>query len=98
MQAGGGGVQHGTREHRGTDARRLQYVRRGADGLRARRKQLKALLSQRRLPPEGWDDASIRLLLQDAALMDANNFLEAVGVGEREGRVHSALVHSREHS
>ena len=27
--------------------------------------------------------------------MDANNFLEAVGVGEREGRVHSALVRER---
>mgnify|MGYP002380782096 CR=1 FL=1 len=34
---------------------------------------------------------------QDAALMDSNNFLDSVGVGEREARVASELVARRHH-
>ncbi len=32
--------------------------------LAARRRRIKALLSQRRLPEQGWDDATIEMLLQ----------------------------------
>lgn len=49
--------------------------------------QVTALLSNRRLPARGWDDAQIEYLLTEIALMDSNNFSENVGVGEREGRV-----------
>lgn len=49
--------------------------------------QVTALLSNRRLPTRGWDDAQIEYLLTEISLMDSNNFSENVGVGEREGRV-----------
>ena len=100
------------------------YINQGSQALARRRKRIKSLLSQRRLPAEGWDDASIELLLQvrssgsrslpappprqaltaglsaptplqEAALMDSNNFLDNVGVGEREARVASELVARR---
>lgn len=40
------------------------YAQQGSQALARRRKQVKALLSQRRLPTEGWDDATIELFLQ----------------------------------
>lgn len=49
--------------------------------------QVTALLSNRRLPARGWDDAQIEYLLTEISLMDSNNFPDNVGVGEREGRV-----------
>ncbi len=39
--------------------------------------------------------SSARLPPQDAALMDSNNFIDNVGVGEREARVASELVARR---
>lgn len=49
--------------------------------------QVTSLLSNRRLPTRGWDDAQIEYLLTELSLMDSNNFADNVGVGEREGRV-----------
>jgi hypothetical protein len=40
------------------------YINQGAQALNARKRQIKALLSSRRLPEQGWDDASIEMLLQ----------------------------------
>lgn len=40
------------------------YVQQGAQALARRRRLVKTLLSQRRLPERGWDDATIELLLQ----------------------------------
>jgi O-phospho-L-seryl-tRNASec:L-selenocysteinyl-tRNA synthase len=40
------------------------YVRQGSQALARRHRQIKSLLSQRKLPEEGWDDASIEMLLQ----------------------------------
>eukprot|EP01041_Mallomonas_annulata_P000935 gene935-1814_t len=57
---------------------------------------LKTLMSERRLPENGWDDLSIEFIVQQLALMDSNNFNNNVGAGEREGRVYSLLV-SRRH-
>lgn len=54
--------------------------------------QVTALLSNRRLPARGWDDAQIEYLLTEISLMDSNNFSENVGVGEREGRVSEPQV------
>jgi O-phospho-L-seryl-tRNASec:L-selenocysteinyl-tRNA synthase len=120
------------------------YIQQGSQALCRRRRLIKTLLSQRRLPEAGWDDATIEMLLQaggkprmeeggwmrcsiarclpcdgsrrciptqtaaapcrcppgpltlqDAALMDSNNFLDNVGVGEREARVASELVARR---
>ncbi|KAI3436767.1 hypothetical protein D9Q98_006179 [Chlorella vulgaris] len=71
------------------------YIQQGSQALAARRRLIKTLLSQRRLPQRGWDDATIELLIQDAALMDSNNFLDNVGLGEREARVASGMVARR---
>jgi len=46
------------------------YITQGEQALARRRRLIKTLLSQRRLPQQGWDDATIEMLLQDAALMD----------------------------
>lgn len=68
------------------------YISQGGAALAARRRLIKGLLSNRRLPQEGWDEATIEMLLQDAALMDSNTFPGQVGLGEREGRVACPLV------
>lgn len=71
------------------------YINQGSQALTRRRKLIKTLLSQRRMPATGWDDASIELFLQEVALMDGNNFIDNVGLGEREARVASELVARR---
>lgn len=40
------------------------YVDQGAAALAARRRQIKALLSNRSMPVQGWDEATIEMLLQ----------------------------------
>jgi O-phospho-L-seryl-tRNASec:L-selenocysteinyl-tRNA synthase len=75
---------------------RAGYIRQGAQGIAARERLVTALLSERRLPATGWDEASIESLVHDASLMDSNNFLANVGLGEREARVVCPLV-SRRH-
>eukprot|EP00752_Nemacystus_decipiens_P001780 g1720.t1 len=74
---------------------KASYISQGEQALNGRRKQVTALLSNRRLPARGWDDAQIEYLLTEISLMDSNNFSENVGVGEREGRVYSGLVARR---
>ena len=56
---------------------------------------LQILLEQGKLPDEGWDDQLIELFLHELSVMDSNNFVGNVGVGEREARVASALVARR---
>lgn len=72
------------------------YVAQGSQALNSRSKLLTSLLSERRLPAKGWDDASIESFISEASMMDSNNFLDNIGVGEREARVYSPLV-SRRH-
>ena len=72
-----------------------RYVKQGREALRSRSKLASALISSKRLPEKGWDDASIEALLAELAAMDSNNFLGNAGVGEREGRVFSGIVHRR---
>lgn len=50
------------------------------------------LILQRKWPEEGWDDATIELLLADLAQMDSNNFPDNCGIGEREARFASGKV------
>ena len=44
------------------------YVAQGQQALAQRQRRVKALLSSRRLPEEGWDDATIEAFLQVGAL------------------------------
>ena len=71
------------------------YVRQAQQARRHRESLFKSLLSQRRLPDSGWDEGTLRLLLQELALMDSNAFVGNAGVGEREARVVCPLVASR---
>ena len=71
------------------------YIAQGSQATARRSKLLTSLLSERRLPRVGWDDVSIESFLHEAAMMDSNTFLDNVGVGEREARVHSPLVRRR---
>ena len=54
------------------------------------------LLTQRRLPDNGWSPESIELFIREVAMWDSNNFPEKAAVGEREGRCFSSVV-SRRH-
>ena len=41
-----------------------------------------SVVSQRRLPPHGWDELSVQLFLHELAAMDSNNFVgESLGGG-----------------
>ena len=71
------------------------YVRQAQQARRHRESLFKSLLAQRRLPDHGWDEGTLRLLLQELALMDSNAFAGNAGVGEREARVICPLVASR---
>jgi len=59
---------------------------------------LSSLLSERKLPLNGWDDLMIEYALNELAMMDSNNYPKNVGVGEREGRVYSSLVAKRHYN
>lgn len=71
------------------------YAMQAEQARNSRAKLVTNLLQQRRLPDEGWDDAAIRMFLEELASFDTNNFMGNVGVGEREGRVISKLVQER---
>ena len=49
------------------------YVDQGGDALRTRRKLISTLLSQRRLPEEGWDEETIELFIK-ACLYTPSSF------------------------
>ena len=72
-----------------------RYMKQAADARRRREGLVTTLLSQRRMPREGWDDDTIQIVLHDISAMDSNNFVDNVGVGEREGRIYSRLVRDR---
>lgn len=71
------------------------YTAQGAGSLATRHALVRSLLAQRRLPKEGWDEETIELVLRELAIMDSNNFVGAVGLGEREARVVCPLVRRR---
>ena len=71
------------------------YIAQGSQATARRSKLLTSLLSERRLPRVGWDDASIESFLHEAAMMDSNTFLDNVGVGEREARHPPKVSHQR---
>ncbi|XP_064602411.1 LOW QUALITY PROTEIN: O-phosphoseryl-tRNA(Sec) selenium transferase-like [Liolophura sinensis] len=71
------------------------YIQQGAQARRIHENKIRHFLQQRKLPEEGWEDATIELLLQEFSLMDSNNFPGNCGVGEREARIASGLVARR---
>eukprot|EP00908_Phaeocystis_cordata_P025735 Transcript_8215.p2 GENE.Transcript_8215~~Transcript_8215.p2 ORF type:complete len:477 (+),score=137.60 Transcript_8215:52-1431(+) len=71
------------------------YIQQAQQARRARESMVKSLLAQRRLPASGWDEGTLRLLLQEIALMDSNTFVGNAGVGEREARIVCPLVAQR---
>lgn len=50
------------------------YIRQGIQGIRSRQNILSSLLSERKLPLNGWDDMMIEYTLNELAMMDSNNF------------------------
>ncbi|XP_061565589.1 O-phosphoseryl-tRNA(Sec) selenium transferase [Cololabis saira] len=71
------------------------YIRQGSQARRGHEQLIRHLLEQGKCPEEGWSESTIELFLSELAVMDSNNFLGNCGVGEREGRVVSALVARR---
>eukprot|EP01080_Neovahlkampfia_damariscottae_P008521 gene8521-345_t len=71
------------------------YVKQSQQAVQKTQKKIQTLLSQRKLPLEGWSDSLIELFISQLSQMDSNNYPTNVGVGEREGRVYSSLVQKR---
>ncbi|KAM3136111.1 hypothetical protein pb186bvf_011733 [Paramecium bursaria] len=65
------------------------------NSINARENILTNLLSQRQLPEEGLDDLTIEYLMNQFAIMDTNNFINKIGVGERESRIYSQIIQKR---
>nr|CAB3265975.1 O-phosphoseryl-tRNA(Sec) selenium transferase [Phallusia mammillata] len=53
------------------------------------------LLEHKKIPEDPWRSDIIEALLSSLSQMDSNNFLSSCGAGEREGRIFSELVASR---
>lgn len=71
------------------------YISLASNSLSSFQKSIRILLSQRCLFDDPWEELSIKLLLNNIAQMDTNNFPQKVGVGEREARIFSPLVKDR---
>jgi len=74
---------------------KASYVDQASQATSQYNKLIECLLTHRRLPDQGWPDRVIELFLNQVSMMDSNNFVENIGVGEREGRVFSDLVQKR---
>jgi O-phospho-L-seryl-tRNASec:L-selenocysteinyl-tRNA synthase len=71
------------------------YVTVAEAARRSRTALFRQLLTQRRLLPQGLDEHTVRLLVDELAGLDANQFIDQANVGEREGRIYSELVRAR---
>lgn len=69
------------------------YITQAQAAKAAQEKKIKTLLSSRSLPVEGWENTTIEMFINELSLMDTNNFIGNVGVGEREVGV-CARVHA----
>ena len=74
------------------------FLQQGLQNKQARQNVFEILLTHKKLPNEGLDDSLIEYFLQELSVLDSNNFDSNVGVGEREGRVFSRLVASRNYN
>ena len=71
------------------------YVRQADEASKRQTKLFSQLVSNRKLPTDGWNKQVIESFLLELSQLDSNNFLDNCGVGEREGRVYSKLVQRR---
>lgn len=71
------------------------YVDSGFSSIRSVQKRFRDLLASRAIPAEGWSDGLVEEIVRNLSRMDSNNFLDNVGVGEREGRVACGMVARR---
>ena len=71
------------------------YIEQGSQNLTSFNSQLSELVEKRKLPAKPYSDQKIEFILNELSLMDSNNFDGNSGVGEREGRCFSSLVHRR---
>lgn len=71
------------------------YVRQGIQNHASVNNLIKVLLQHKKLPMVPWNDQVIEHFLNELSLMDSNNFLHNVGVGEREGKIYSRIVAKR---
>ena len=71
------------------------YVRQADEASKRQTKLFSQLVSNRKLPTDGWNEQVIESFLLELSQLDSNNFLDNCGVGEREGRVYSQLVQRR---
>ena len=74
------------------------YCTQALEARRRLSREVNALLEHKRWPSHGWSATRIEQLLHDIAAMDSNNFIENVGVGEREARVASDTVRRRHYA
>jgi O-phospho-L-seryl-tRNASec:L-selenocysteinyl-tRNA synthase len=72
-----------------------RYVTQGAESLNAHTKILTRIVSNRKMPAKGLPESAITMLMHELSVMDSNNFIDNVGVGEREGRIYSPIVAQR---
>ena len=71
------------------------YLRQSFSSRNSTSRRFTELLSQRKIPEDGWDPESIELLIREISLWDSNNFSEKAALGEREGRCFSTIVRRR---
>ncbi len=71
------------------------YVRQGREALRRRERVVRTLLEHRRLPEEGWEEATLERFVAECSLLDANNWEGNCGAGEREARIACSAVRRR---
>ncbi|KAL0246924.1 hypothetical protein GEMRC1_008130 [Eukaryota sp. GEM-RC1] len=74
------------------------HINFGQDLYRTHTKLFKSILSAKQLPNEPWSDSSIDLFINTLSNLDTNNSSSAVLIGEREGRVASHSVRSRNYN
>jgi O-phospho-L-seryl-tRNASec:L-selenocysteinyl-tRNA synthase len=74
------------------------YAKQGVQSLKTRHNSVKLLLTQKKLPIDGWNDNTIEYAISQFSAMDSNNFNSNVGVGEREGRLYSDMVSKRHYA
>ena len=71
------------------------YTQQGLQNLNSYDNLIRSLLCNRSLPDIGWNENVIEYFLHQLSLMDNNNFLNHIGVGEREGRIYSNIIYQR---
>jgi O-phospho-L-seryl-tRNASec:L-selenocysteinyl-tRNA synthase len=73
----------------------INYLKQGFQNENAVETLLQSVLQNKKMPAIGWNDQTIETVLNQLSMIDSNNFLSNIGLGEREGRVYSSIVLKR---